>query len=312
MGKVIELRTKNPSIKESLISFDIVRFRKCYKKQKINFKEERKVLRKFRKICKKNEIKGIEFLEEYVKNNKAGYRIYKHLGQKYFALGFVEKAIENYHKALAINPKYLSIYLDISNFYFMNLEYEKCKEYMKLAQKALPFNPKVYLKLAYIFIQERNEKEALRYLKLARQLAYNKSKKDNSLICAIEYLLLDIYALNQDYNRMIELAKSLHKLGVKNEKTFAVLAEANEKLKNYEEAIYWYKELLSKFEKNVYVIRCLTNLYIQEERYDEAIECIEKTMGLLRRKGASYKQLQEMLALVKRYKMKKENIKSSK
>ncbi|NVZ25754.1 hypothetical protein HX881_09390 [Pseudomonas gingeri] len=95
-----------------------------------------------------------------------GYRIYYNLGSTYLDAGFVDLALANLDKSVALKPSYAYAYHQRGKVFLMKGEPEKAKVEFEQAIRLRPAYAKPYLGMADVYKSLGNPDEERRYLEL--------------------------------------------------------------------------------------------------------------------------------------------------
>ena len=86
-------------------------------------------------------------IKHYPENDVA----FNNRGSEYYILKEHDKALQDFHTAIQINPQYAAAYSNICNIYFINKESEKALPYCAAALKINPAQPNTYAILGDIY-----------------------------------------------------------------------------------------------------------------------------------------------------------------
>lgn len=104
------------------------------------------------------------------KTSPSGYNIHNNLGDVYSRQGDKPRAIEEFKKAIEINPRYADAYHNLGNVY---KEEKRLDEAIDSYSKALAINPRLwqsYQNLAAIYVEKNDYPKALENIKKALEL----------------------------------------------------------------------------------------------------------------------------------------------
>lgn len=114
--------------------------------------------------------KAIEEFKKAIELNPNYADAYHNLANTYQGIGQTDLAIENYKKAIEINPNLWQSWQNLAAIYFEQQKFELAKENMEKAIKANPENANLYLNLGIIYLKLENEQEAQKYFQKAIEL----------------------------------------------------------------------------------------------------------------------------------------------
>jgi len=103
----------------------------------------------------------ITFFESTLRYHPTNTRLYLNMGNTYYEKGEIDKAIEQYEKAIAINPGYAIAYGNIGSAYMNKKDIGKAEEYLVKALKLKYNYPIAHYNLGIVYFQKRRYKEAL-------------------------------------------------------------------------------------------------------------------------------------------------------
>lgn len=114
------------------------------------------------------------------KTSPSGQNIHNNLGDVYARQGNMEKSVEEFKKAIEINPRYADAYHNLANDYHDMGQIDLA---IKNYQKALEFNPNLwqsYQNLADIYFNQGDYKKAQDYIQKALAIdPQNKNLQEN-------------------------------------------------------------------------------------------------------------------------------------
>jgi len=116
--------------------------------------------------------KAANYFKESIRY-KPSAEAYTYLGWIYSIKGHYEKAIENCHKAIEVNPDFGNPYNDIGAYLIQLKKYDEAISWLKKALKAPKYDNYCYplLNLGYVFEKKGEWLKAIKY--------YEKSIKEN-------------------------------------------------------------------------------------------------------------------------------------
>ena len=132
----------------------------------------------------KNYSAAIEAYEKSISFESSNADIYKYLGFSYARINNADKAIENFDKAISLNPKYHQSYYFAALVYVNLLKnYSKGAEYCEKATKLYPREFGYYYILGCCYSYIHQDEKALEAFKFALKLKSN-SKEAKAAIDA--------------------------------------------------------------------------------------------------------------------------------
>lgn len=219
----------------------------------------------------------VEFLNAEIDKTPHSIEAWMALGNCYLRLHLLEKAIEQYEFALAIDQHYDRAYINIAT---INNELDKYQDTIDIIEEA--FRNKVNKPILYCLYGEAlaktgNKLEAITNFKKAIELDEN---------IAEAYAGLGfIFCEEEDHKSAIKFLKRAHELSPFNTDYLFVLVEENNKLGKYKTSIKYLKEIeeLYPFDVNLYI--AFMEVYIMLDDINKAVKYINKGLDIMGRQG---------------------------
>jgi len=111
----------------------------------------------------------ISFFHSTLKYHPRNARLYLNLGNTYYEKEEIDKAIEQYQKAININKKYAVAYGNIGSAYLNKKNIDKAEEYLNIAIKLKHNYPIAHYNLGIVNFHKKRYDEALKNLKTATE-----------------------------------------------------------------------------------------------------------------------------------------------
>ncbi len=211
--------------------------------------------------------KGEKILKEIEKEDPQNPRVYQSLGKIYQQRKEWLKAIEEFNKALELNPRDVVSYFQLSQSYYSLGMMDEAAEAAQATLSLRPNHLRSLLFLALYFRSRKNIKESLVYLEKAQQL-YPSNKQ-----VRLEYA--DALVMAEDYESAIEIYQQLLVEMPKNPQVYNKLGLVYFYLDDYAKAVeYLEKEVSLKENADSYFL--LGAAYGKLERYSEAVGHLKK------------------------------------
>lgn len=198
---------------------------------------------------------AIDILKNLVKLEPDDYHMIESLGENYQKNNELKRAISCYNIVLKNARQHNYLYCKLAECYakmgqsdFAINNYEKFLSYF-------PENVSAYIRLAYLYIEVDNKKEALRRIRKAYQL-----RKDGDNGIVIEYI--KILILLEDYENAQEKAEGLIEQNPDYELAYFAKAEIFLHSKNYERAKEVLLYIKDNFEKTPQIMKFLGFAFI--------------------------------------------------
>lgn len=304
MGDIIEFKPKHSERPKDCRILKVVKMPQRDNRLEISKEDEFVVIKKFRKKNRKNIPEAMDYLEDYTKKYKMSALAYKKLGQSYLYLGKLAEASHNFERALQLNPKDVSVYVQLAEHYFDESMGDKkflaeAEKLIKAGLKQHPFHPKLYHQLARI-LWEIDEEKSAKYLEKARELAHNgKYRIGRADLINIELDRVEVCILKGEYEKILESTEALHRIGHIDDRTCIARANAFDILNQKDQAIVWYNEALKHCEEEYSdIFLDLAKVYVDQEEYELSKEYLEKAQNLLLKGCDKYYVLKDMIDVV--------------
>lgn len=94
---------------------------------------------------------GVSLWTNVIKHYPGNDVAYNNRGSEYYTLKEYDKALQDFHSAIQINPHYATAYSNICNLYSVKNEYERALPYCAAALKINPAQPNTYVILGDIY-----------------------------------------------------------------------------------------------------------------------------------------------------------------
>lgn len=238
----------------------------------------------------------------YKKANEADpmyCRSYNNLGAVYFSINRVDEAYEVYKKALEIDPEYRWSMVGVADCYRVWKQYDKAIEVLKQTIELYPRYLLAYRKLGKCYDEIRRYDEGIEclkqvleidpeYLAALNELGFiylNKEDLDEAIECFEKIIELDeeyagayrglglVYEKKKEYRKAYEYCAKSAKIDP-NEPCFCQDTHnmTLKYLKNYEEILELFKDLLQQNNKNYELSQYTANILKEMGHIDEAKE----------------------------------------
>ena len=97
--------------------------------------------------------------------------------QKHFKKGFefhnhgsLDKAIEEYQKALKLNPNFLEVYMNLGAIYVDKKDYDQAIQQFKKVVELNYYNGKAHYNLGLVYLYQREKEKAEKELKILKNM----------------------------------------------------------------------------------------------------------------------------------------------
>ena len=220
---------------------------------------------------------SIDFLKEEIDKNPHSIPAWMSLGNSYLRLHLLEKAVEQYEYALAIDQHYDKAYINIAT---INNELDKYQDTIDIVEEAFRNNvkkPILYCLYGEALAKTGMKLEAINNFKKALELDENMAEAYAGLGF--------IFCEEENHKSAVKFLKRAHELSPFNTDYLFVLVEENNKLGKYKTSIKYLKEIeeLYPYDVNLYI--AFMEVYILMDDINKAIKYIEKGLELLGRQA---------------------------
>ena len=215
----------------------------------------------------------VDFLNAEIDKNPHSIAAWMSLGNCYLRLHLLEKAIEQYEYALAIDQHYERAYVNIAT---INNELDKYQDTIDIIEEA--FRNKVDKPILYCLYGEALAKTGN---KLEAINNFNKALEMDENIAEAYAGLGFIFCEENNHKSAIKFLKRAHDLAPFNTDYLFVLVEEHNKLGKYRTSIKYLKEIeeLFPYDVNLYIV--FMEIYIMLDDVNKAIKYIEKGLNIL-------------------------------
>lgn len=220
---------------------------------------------------------AIKFLMKEVDKNPYSIAAWMSLGNCYLRLDLLEKAIEQYEYALAIDQHYDKAYVNIATILNELGRYKDCMETIEEAFRNNVSKPILYCLYGEALAMTNNKLEAVSNFKKAIEMDDN--------IAEAYAGLGSIFCKENDHLSAIKFLKHAHKLSPYNTDYLFELAEQSNKLEKYDDTIKYLKTIEEIFPYDINLYIAYMEVYILQENIEEAVKSIEKGLDILGRQA---------------------------
>lgn len=240
--------------------------------------------------------------------------VYFNLGIVYSKLENVDEAIDNFKKAVELEPDYIEAHLALGVLHEIKKDYESAIKNYENALKIDPLNKRVYehigavyyeagriqdaihnyellitldpkdansyIDLAYIYIKQKDSEKGIAILTDA---LINDVADKEALYIALGYA----FSLDKKFNEAIEQYQKLLKEKPNNAKGHFFLGAAYERNGQWAEAVKVFRRAIEIDPKNAEAYNYLGYMFAEKgENLDEAVELVKKALALDPANGA--------------------------
>ena len=195
---------------------------------------------------------------------------------EFYRVREIGKAIENYERAIALDPEYVESYLGLGRIYLVETqEFDKSLEMYEAAREIAPDDPYTRTSLAYAHSVMGNYQESVNEYVAAVQLESDDADIFLNLGYAYEKMSMDLAALNA-YRRAFEL-------GPADPRSAQQLAHIYYRSGLYDQSIAAYEKVRGYGGASTYTLKTLGFLYMKIGKLDDAetlfLTVLEKEPG---------------------------------
>ncbi len=253
-----------------------------------------------------NYVESIKCFEKCVELDNTNYRFINNLGLSYQKNMQFESAIDNYNKAIALKYDYVAPYLNLSNIYISENNYNLAEKVLKTAKGIFPANNEIIFLLGLLNQRlERFDKAEKYYLKLRNSdfdklelvlnlgLLYSSTghlvKASNLFMEAVQkypdspevfFNLGNVYIAMEDYDHAYELL--IKAIQLDENYLDAYLNIGNIFFNTYRilDAFKLYENLINKNLYDYRVLYSLGVLYYELTDYNSAKSCFQSSLTM--------------------------------
>lgn len=221
---------------------------------------------------------SVDFLKGEIDKNPHSIQAWMSLGNCYLRLHLLEKAIEQYEFALAIDQHYEKAYINIAT---INNELDKYQDTIDIVEEA--FRNNVKKPILYCLYGEAHAKTGM---KLEAINNFKKALELDENIAEAYAGLGFIFCEDENHKSAVKFLKKAHELAPFNTDYLFVLVEENNKLGKYKTSVKYLKEIeeLYPYDVNLYI--AFMEVYILQDDIDKAVKYIEKGLERLGRQAS--------------------------
>ena len=129
---------------------------------------------------------GEKFMEKAVSMNPNSDTLLVTVGDFYYRIGKMDKAIQMYEKALSINPDNVMAHVSLGELYSKEEKWDKAIQHFDAAMKLAPDNEVIPMNIAVIYYNNEKYEEAIPYIK--KTLELSPDNKDMWELLSVCYL----------------------------------------------------------------------------------------------------------------------------
>ena len=220
---------------------------------------------------------AIDFFKNEIDNSPYSIAAWMALGNCYLRLHLLEKAVEQYEYALAINQHYEKAYINIATIYNELDRYQDSIDFINEAFRNKVEKPILYCLYGEAMAKTGNKLDAINNFKKAIDLDEN---------IAEAYAGLGfIFCEEEEHKSAIKFLKRAHQLDPYNTDYMFVLVEQHNRINKYKTSLKYLKEIeeLAPYEMNLYI--AYMEVYILLDDVDNAIKSIKRGINFLGKKA---------------------------
>jgi tetratricopeptide (TPR) repeat protein len=195
-----------------------------------------------------------------------------HLGICFYELDRFENAITNFRSSLEINNNDPQVYIYISQCYLALNDVTSAIDILQNGLKNIPDNEGIRANLVKVFINNNFIKEAKE--EILKWLEFNEDHLE-----ALS-LLIRIYELEEDYEKIIELIENKLEQGNEIQDFYWSAAHAFNKLEMFEKALNYYDKAYNFLQDEFEFLKEFSMFLIEEGQRSKAYEMLKKAKVL--------------------------------
>ncbi len=159
------------------------------------------------------EIKPVEYVSHAVSKPKIMYL----LGRYYQGKANYKKAVEAYHKALALKPNYVDVHNGLGVIYAMQGQFESALRHFHIALELAPEESHLHNNMGYALLIQNQEHAAMQFFKRALQIDANNLRARKNLAFVVKKLGVyeDVALMKQDTSENFQINAAASTASVK-------------------------------------------------------------------------------------------------
>lgn len=221
---------------------------------------------------------SITFFNQEVDRNAYNKKAWMALGNCYLRMNLLEKAIEQYEYALAIDQHYAKAYINIATISNELAKYQYTIDTVEEAYRNNIKEAMLYCLHAEALYKTGNKQEALSYYKSAIDLNENIPEA----YAGIAFILCD----ENNHKSAIDFLKHANRLSPYNVNYLYVLVEEHNKIGEYKKSLKYLKEIEDIFPYDEALYISYMEVYILLDDVKKAIKIINKGLDVIGRNAA--------------------------
>lgn len=196
---------------------------------------------------------------------------YIELGKYYRDRGEYHKALENFRKAIKINPENVNSYLAIAEYYKNIKYYDKAIKIVKKTIEMAPGNDRNYISLASCYLEKGEYNEGIEMIKKAIEI--------NPKRAGYYIELGEHYRNIKDYNKTIESFNKAIEINPEDIRSYIALGKYYRSTKEYDKALGVFKKAVEIDPENALLNTILAISYEEKKEYRLAGQYYRKAKG---------------------------------
>ena len=245
--------------------------------------------------------KAIEDYSKAIKINPKHAKSYNNRGHNFQELGKMNKAIKNYKKAIELDPKYKIAYNNLGEIYSNQ---DQDKQAIKYYNKAVELKPKTGQPLynrGNAYYDLKNYKNAIedfsKVIKIHPSYAFVYEKRAKSFKKTQNY-----DKAIEDYKKVVEL--NPNDASIYNSIAWIYATASNKNFRNGEKAVK-YAEKARSIKEVGWILDTLAAAYAQNGEFSKAVETEKKAIELAKETDSSQDRIDTYTKCLKLYKQNK-------